>query len=113
VVSVSGPLIVNDVELLIRAALDGVGLAFTLEEHVAAHLAKGRLVRVLLDWCPPFEGYFLYYPASRHQRPALQALIAALRARQSMAVQALAAGRLSSPPAIAASRPRPPRRSGP
>jgi DNA-binding transcriptional LysR family regulator len=80
VVSVSGPLIVNDVELLIRAALDGVGLAFTLEEHVAAHIDKGRLVRVLADWCPPFDGYFLYYPASWHQRPALQALIAALRA---------------------------------
>lgn len=79
VVSVSGPLVVNDVDFLIRAALDGIGVAFTLEEHVAAHLAAGRLVRVLEDWCPPFDGYFLYYPGRRHQSPALQALVGALR----------------------------------
>jgi DNA-binding transcriptional LysR family regulator len=78
-VSVSGPLVVNDVEFMIRAAIDGVGLAFALEEHVAEHIARGELFRVLEDWCPPFEGYFLYYPSRRHQRPALQALVAALR----------------------------------
>ncbi len=66
-VSVSGPVIVNDVELMIRAALDGVGLAFALEEHVAEHIARGDLVRVLEDWCPPFAGFFLYYPSRRHQ----------------------------------------------
>jgi len=78
-VSVSGPLVVNDVEFMIRAAIDGVGLAFALEEHVADYLARGGLVRVLEDWCPPFEGYFLYYPSRRHQPPALQALVEALR----------------------------------
>ncbi len=78
-VSVSGPLTVNDVEFMIRAALDGVGLAFTLEEFVAEHIARGALVRVLEDWCPPFEGYFLYYPSRRHQPRALQALVDALR----------------------------------
>jgi DNA-binding transcriptional LysR family regulator len=78
-VSVSGPLIVNDVEFMNRAALDGVGLAFALEEHVAEHIARGTLVRVLEDWCPPFEGYFLYYPSRRHQPRALQALVDALR----------------------------------
>ncbi len=78
-VSVSGPLTVNDVEFMIRAALDGVGLAFALEEHVAGHIARGTLVRVLEDWCPPFEGYSMYYPSRRHQPPALQALVDALR----------------------------------
>jgi DNA-binding transcriptional LysR family regulator len=78
-VSVSGPLTVNDVEFMIRAALDGVGLAFALEEHVAEHIARATLVRVLEDWCPPFEGYFLYYPSRRHQPRALQALVDALR----------------------------------
>ena len=78
-VSVSGPLIVNDVELTLRAALDGVGLAFALEEHAARHIARGALVRVLEDWCPPFDGFFLYYPSRRHQPPALQALVDALR----------------------------------
>ena len=78
-VAVSGPLIVDDVEVLIRAAIDGIGLAFALEEHVAPHLASGALVRVLEDWCPPFAGYFLYYPSRRQQPPALSALIEALR----------------------------------
>ena len=78
-VSVTGPLIVNDVELTLRAALDGVGLAFALEEHAAEHIARGGLVRVLEDWCPPFDGFFLYYPSRRHQPAALQALVDALR----------------------------------
>ena len=77
--SVSGPLIVNDAELLIRAALDGVGLAFLLEDYVAEPIARGALVRVLEDWCPRFDGYFLYYPSRRHQPPALQALVDAIR----------------------------------
>lgn len=78
-VSVAGPLIVSDAEFMIRAALNGVGLAFLLEEYVAEHIARGTLVRVLEDWCPPFEGYFLYYPSRRHQPRALQALVDALR----------------------------------
>jgi DNA-binding transcriptional LysR family regulator len=78
-VSVSGPVIFTDVELMRGAALDGVGLAFLLEDHVADDLASGRLVRVLEDWCPPFDGYFLYYPSRRHQSPALQALVETLR----------------------------------
>lgn len=78
-VAVSGPLIVDDVEILIRAAMDGVGLAFVSDERVAAELASGKLVRVLEDWCQPFPGFFLYYPSRRQQPPALSALINAIR----------------------------------
>jgi DNA-binding transcriptional LysR family regulator len=78
-VAVQGALIVDAVEVLIRAAIDGVGLAFTLEAHAAPHLASGALVRVLEDWCPPFAGYFLYYPSRRQQPAALVALIGAFR----------------------------------
>ena len=78
-VAVTGPLSVDDVQIMILAVLDGVGLAFALEEHVAPHLASGALVRVLDDWCPPFAGYFLYYPSRRQQPAALSALIETLR----------------------------------
>jgi DNA-binding transcriptional LysR family regulator len=78
-VAVDGPLIVDDVEIMLRAALDGIGLAFALEEHVTTHLASGALVRVLDDWCPPFAGYFLYYPSRRQQPAALAALIDSVR----------------------------------
>src|SRR5687767_8537829 len=79
VVGVAGPLVVDDVELSIRAALDGVGLAFVDDDRIAGHLASGALVRVLEDWCPPFPGFFLYYPSRRQLRPAFSALIETLR----------------------------------
>jgi DNA-binding transcriptional LysR family regulator len=82
-VAVNGPLIVDDMDVVIRAALDGVGLAFMSEELAAPHLARGTLVRVLEDWCPPFPGFFLYYPSQRQLPPALSALIEALRVGRS------------------------------
>ena len=78
-VAVSGPLIVDDLDLVIRAALDDVGLAYMSEETAAPHLASGALLRVLEDWCQPFPGFFLYYPSRRQQTAALSALIHTLR----------------------------------
>ena len=78
-VAVNGPLIVDDVEILLRAAIDGVGLAFVSEETALPYLASGALVRVLEDWCQPFPGFFLYYPSRRQQPAALAALINTLR----------------------------------
>ena len=80
-VAVDGPLTLNDSELILTAALDGVGLACTVESSVAGHLASGRLVRVLADWCPPFPGFFLYYPGRRLLPAALRALIDFLRVK--------------------------------
>jgi DNA-binding transcriptional LysR family regulator len=80
-VALNGPLIVDDVELSIRAAIDGVGLAFVDQDRVAPQLASGALVRVLEDWCPPFPGFFLYYPRQRQLPAVLAALIETLRFR--------------------------------
>ena len=82
-VRVDGRLVLNDVELYLAATLAGQGLAHFYEDMVADHLAAGRLVRVLDDFCPPFPGYYLYHPSRRQVPPALAALIAALRARAS------------------------------
>jgi DNA-binding transcriptional LysR family regulator len=79
-VSLAWRVIFTDPAFTLRAALDGVGLAYMFEERVAEHLARRELVRVLEDWCPPFDGYFLYYPSRRNQPPALQALVETLRA---------------------------------
>ena len=81
VVDVNGPVVLDDVELMVQAALDGVGIAFTLEEQVKGLLAGRRLVRVLEDWCAPFPGYFIYYPSRRNQPPGLSVLVEALRHR--------------------------------
>jgi DNA-binding transcriptional LysR family regulator len=76
-VAVNGPLIVDDVELLVRAAVEGLGLAFMSEELAAQHLGKGRSCAC---WrCQPFPGFFLYYPSRRQQPAALSALINTLR----------------------------------
>jgi DNA-binding transcriptional LysR family regulator len=78
-IAVSGPLIVDDLDLVIRAALDGVGLAYMSEEDARLHLLSGALVSMLEDWCQPFPGYFLYYPSRRQQPASLSALIDVLR----------------------------------
>jgi DNA-binding transcriptional LysR family regulator len=78
-VAVNGPLIVDDVDTVVRAAIDGIGLAFVSDERVMPQLESGELIRVLEDWCQPFPGFFLYYPSRRQQPAALSALINALR----------------------------------
>ncbi len=71
----------NNLALRLGAALAGLGLAYLPEDQVAAHLADGRLVRVLADWCEPFPGYHLYYPSRRQPTPAFALLVDAPRYR--------------------------------
>ena len=79
-VQVDGPFVLNDLHLLVDAALHGVGLAMVMEDMTMPFIAEGRLVRVLDDWSPPFSGYHLYYPNRRHPSPAFAALLEELRA---------------------------------
>jgi len=78
---VEGQLVFNTLGLRLQAALSGLGLAYLPEDQVETHLAEGRLVRVLEDWCPPFAGYHLYYPSRRQQTPAFALVVEALRYR--------------------------------
>jgi DNA-binding transcriptional LysR family regulator len=59
--------------LAVRAALDGLGIAITLEGMAGPFLRSGQLIRVLEDWSPTFDGFYLYYPSHR-QVPAACAL---------------------------------------
>jgi DNA-binding transcriptional LysR family regulator len=81
-VRVEGQLVFNNIALRLNAALAGFGLAYLPESQVRAHLADGRLIRVLADWCPPFPGYHLYYPSRRQPTPAFALLVDALRYRR-------------------------------
>ena len=80
-VHVEGQLVFNGTFQMLNAALDGFGLAYLPEDLVQSHLAKGRLTRVLEDWCPPFSGLHLYYPSRRQSSPAFALLVDALRYR--------------------------------
>jgi DNA-binding transcriptional LysR family regulator len=74
-VSVDGRVMVNDLDFAVRAAVEGLGIAYTLEAVVEPFLRSGQLVRVLEEWSPSFEGLFLYYPAHGQVPAALRALI--------------------------------------
>ncbi|MBB4099511.1 DNA-binding transcriptional LysR family regulator [Sphingomonas kyeonggiensis] len=81
-VKAEGQLVFNDADLIKAAALAGHGIAYMLEDHVTKQLNDGSLVRVLEDWCEPFDGYYLYYPSRRQPSPAFSLVLDALRYRQ-------------------------------
>lgn len=80
-IAVDGPFTTNEHELMLSAALDGIGLAFVFEEMVADLVAAGRLERVLGDWCPYWPGLYLYYPSRRQMPSPLRAFIDFARSR--------------------------------
>jgi len=79
-VSVHGRVMVNDPDVAVRAAVDGLGIAYTLEALAEPFLRSGLLVQVLENWSPAFEGLFLFYPGHRQVPAALRALIDMIRA---------------------------------
>jgi len=78
-IAVDGPLLLDDDELILRAALDGIGLAYVYEAQAQESIEQGRLLRVLDAWCPPMSGFFLYYPSRRQMPATLRLFIAMLR----------------------------------
>ena len=78
-VRADGQLTYNTTAQMMTAALAGLGLAYVPEGLAQPHLAKGRLKRVLADWCLPYSGYHLYYPSRRQPSAAFALLVDALR----------------------------------
>jgi DNA-binding transcriptional LysR family regulator len=79
-ISVDGRVMVDDPDLAVRAAVDGLGIAYTIEALAEPFLRSGQLVRILEDWSPSFEGLFLYYPGHRQVPATLRVLIDMIRA---------------------------------
>ncbi|HEY8571838.1 LysR family transcriptional regulator [Phenylobacterium sp.] len=80
-VRVEGQLVFSSNVQILRAALDGFGVAYIFQDEVQPHLDSGDLVQVLSDWSPPFPGYHLYYPSRRQHTPAFTVIMDALRYR--------------------------------
>jgi DNA-binding transcriptional LysR family regulator len=78
-VHVQGQMIFNTTPQMLTAALEGYGLAYMPQDRVQQHVAGGRLVQVLEDWCPTFSGYHLYYPSRRQSSSAFGLVLDALR----------------------------------
>jgi DNA-binding transcriptional LysR family regulator len=79
---VEGQMTCNGANQMLTAALAGLGLAYIPQEMVEAHLTKGRLKRVLADWCQPYSGYHLFYPSRRQSSAAFSLVVDALRHRR-------------------------------
>jgi DNA-binding transcriptional LysR family regulator len=80
-VRVDGQLAYNTTTQMLNAALAGLGLAYVPEGMAQPYFARGRLKRVLEDWCPHYSGYHLYYPSRRQSSAAFALLVDALRYR--------------------------------
>lgn len=81
-VRVDGQLVFNRLSQILEAALAGFGFAYVPEDAALPYVAKGRLARVLEDWCAPFPGYHLYYPSRRQSSPAFALVVDALRYKE-------------------------------
>ncbi len=80
-VRVEGQLTCNNTGQIVTGTLAGLGLAYVPEGLVEAHVAKGRLRRVLEAWCAPYSGYHLFYPSRRQSSAAFALFVEALRYR--------------------------------
>jgi DNA-binding transcriptional LysR family regulator len=74
-VAVPSRVIANDFSLMMRLVTAGLGLAIGMSDGTQPYIDRGEVVPVLEEYCPPFPGYYLYYPQRRQASPALRALI--------------------------------------
>ncbi|WP_257139924.1 LysR substrate-binding domain-containing protein [Burkholderia sp. MSMB1826] len=79
-VRVGGQLVLNDPDMILAAAADGLGIACLIEDHAANMIHSRRHMRLLEDWCPPLSGYHLYYPTRKNNSVAFRLLVERLRA---------------------------------
>jgi DNA-binding transcriptional LysR family regulator len=76
---IAGPLVTDDPDLMLHAALVGVGLWHGVDQIVQPMIEDGRLLRVLADWSPTYPGFHLYYSAGAPLSPAVRAVVDALK----------------------------------
>ena len=76
---IKGRLILNDSEILVRSALDGLGIAYMINGYIEPFIKQGRLLRILEEWSPAIPPLHLYYPDRRRVPAKLRAFIDFLR----------------------------------
>ncbi|HWW36398.1 MAG TPA: LysR family transcriptional regulator, partial [Xanthobacteraceae bacterium] len=72
-VPINGSLIVNDVEVCLRAVLRGVGFARLPISLVMSYIEKGELETALDEYAVEVPGLMLYYPSRSQSLPKLRA----------------------------------------
>lgn len=79
-VPVTGPIETNDAGFMLRAALLGLGLAYTPDFAARDAIRTKALESVLDEYLPPAPGLFLYFPERAKEQPKIRALLASVRA---------------------------------
>ncbi len=74
-VAVRGPLRANNGDVLLQAAMDGLGIAFLPTFICGEALACGELVLLLADFEPPPLDIHVLYPATRHLSPKVRSFV--------------------------------------
>ncbi len=74
-VAIVPSLIVNEIEMAVRAAQQGLGLANVLREAIVDRIEAGELIEVLPEWAYGVSADYLYYPGRRAVSPAMRAVI--------------------------------------
>ena len=87
-VAVESPLSVNDFDLLMKGALDGLGLTYQPEPLAMGHVLNGRLERVLDAYLAGPTSWHLYYPSRLGASAALRAFVEFMRGRMRTAGRA-------------------------
>lgn len=75
VISASGPVVLDDEELMVDAAIKGLGIAYVADWAAEPALFDGRLRKVLAQWIHTPEDLAIYYPGHRAVPLALRALL--------------------------------------
>ncbi|WP_144110458.1 LysR family transcriptional regulator [Paraburkholderia sp. BCC1886] len=78
-IDVQGPMTLGNINMMVEAALQGIGIAWIPEYAISEHLASGKLIDLLPKWSPSLSGLCLYYPANRHPPVALRLFKEAIR----------------------------------
>ena len=78
-VRMEGQLLLNTIDLIIDAAIDGHGLAYLPYDQVERAIKEKKLIRVLDKFTPDLPGYHLYYPHRRHAGSAFSLFIDRLK----------------------------------
>lgn len=75
VIDANGPIVLDDEELMVEAAVKGLGIAYVADSAAEAAMSDGRLRKVLTRWMPAPEEVAIYYPGHRAVPPALRAFL--------------------------------------
>jgi DNA-binding transcriptional LysR family regulator len=75
----SGPIALDDHDLMVKVALSGTTLAYVWEDRARREILDGKLISCLDEWCAPEDWLYLYYPSRKNMSAGLRAVVEALR----------------------------------